>query len=71
MISATGVIMLVLLALVVGYAIGAPLGVIIGLVSTAATKLLSYVRSIGRHVLKCRDRRSRREGDECPITYQA
>jgi hypothetical protein len=29
------------------------------------------VRSIGRHVLKCRDRRSRREGEECPITYQA
>ena len=29
------------------------------------------VRSIGRHVLKYRDRRSRREGDECPITYQA
>jgi hypothetical protein len=29
------------------------------------------VRSIGRHVLKCRDRRSRREGGECPITYQA
>jgi hypothetical protein len=29
------------------------------------------VRSIGRQVLKCRDRRSLREGDECPITYQA
>ena len=30
------------------------------------------VRSIGRHVLKCRDRRSRREGDECPmIIFQA
>ena len=29
------------------------------------------VCSIGQHVLKCRDRRSRREGDECPITYQA
>jgi heat shock protein HtpX len=42
MISATGVIMLVLLALVVGYAIGAPLGIIIGLVSTAATKLFSF-----------------------------
>ena len=42
MISATSAIMLVLLALVVGYAIGAPLGVIIGLVSTAATKLLSF-----------------------------
>ena len=25
------------------------------------------VRSIGRHVLKCRDRRSRREGNKCPI----
>jgi hypothetical protein len=29
------------------------------------------VRSIGRHILKCKDRRSRREGEECPITYQA
>ena len=31
------------------------------------------VRSIGRHVLKCRDRRSRREGEgeECPIIFQA
>ena len=29
------------------------------------------VRSIGRRVLKCRDRRSRRESEECPITYQA
>ena len=27
------------------------------------------VRTIGRHVLKCRDRRPRREGEECPITY--
>jgi heat shock protein HtpX len=42
MISATSAIMLVLLALVVGCAIGAPPGVIIGLVSTAATKLLSF-----------------------------
>ena len=24
------------------------------------------VRSIGRHILKCKDRRSRREGEECP-----
>ena len=29
------------------------------------------VRSIGRHVLKCRDQRSRREGEECPIIFQA
>jgi hypothetical protein len=29
------------------------------------------VRSIGRHVLKCKDRRPRREGEECPIVYQA
>jgi hypothetical protein len=29
------------------------------------------VRTIGRHVLKCRDRRARREGEECPITYHA
>jgi hypothetical protein len=29
------------------------------------------VRAIGRHVLKCRDRRSCREGEECPITYHA
>jgi hypothetical protein len=29
------------------------------------------VRSIGRHILKCQDKRSRREGEECPITYQA
>jgi hypothetical protein len=29
------------------------------------------VRSIGRHVLKCKDRRSRREGEECPIKWQA
>jgi hypothetical protein len=29
------------------------------------------VRTIGRHVLKCRDRRPRREGEECLITYHA
>jgi hypothetical protein len=29
------------------------------------------VRSIVRHVLNCRDKRSRREGEGCPITYQA
>jgi hypothetical protein len=29
------------------------------------------VRSIGRHILKCKDRRSRREGEECPIKWQA
>ncbi len=29
------------------------------------------VRSIGRHVLKCGDRGARREGEDCPITYQA
>ncbi len=29
------------------------------------------VRSIGRHVLKCKDRRPRREGEESPIVYQA
>jgi hypothetical protein len=29
------------------------------------------VESIRRHVLECRDKRSRREGEECPITYQA
>jgi hypothetical protein len=29
------------------------------------------VRTIGRHVLKCPDRRPRREGEECPITYHA
>lgn len=42
MISATSAILLVLLALVAGYAIGAPLGVTIGLVSTAATKLVNF-----------------------------
>jgi heat shock protein HtpX len=42
MISATGAILLVLLALVVGYPIGAVLGAIYGLVSTAATKLLCF-----------------------------
>ena len=30
-----------------------------------------YVRSIGCHVLKCRERRSRREGEDCPIIFQA
>ena len=40
--SAASAVMLVLLAMVAGYAIGAVLGVIIGLVSTAATKLLSF-----------------------------
>jgi heat shock protein HtpX len=40
--SAASAIMLVLLALVAGYAIGAVLGVIIGLVSTAATKLRCF-----------------------------
>ena len=29
------------------------------------------VRTIGRHVLKCHDRRPRSEGEECPITYHA
>ena len=28
------------------------------------------VRTIGRHVINCKDRRGRREGDECPITCQ-
>jgi heat shock protein HtpX len=40
--SAASAIMLVLLAMVAGYAIGAVLGVIIGLVGTAATKLLCF-----------------------------
>lgn len=42
MISATSAILLVLLALVVGYPIGAVLGAIYGLVSTAATKLFYF-----------------------------
>ena len=29
------------------------------------------VQSIRRHVLDCRDKRARREGEECPITYRA
>jgi hypothetical protein len=29
------------------------------------------VQSIRRHVIDCRDKRSRREGEEYPITYQA
>jgi hypothetical protein len=29
------------------------------------------VRTIGRHVLKCHDRRPRSEGEECPIAYHA
>ena len=29
------------------------------------------VQSIRRHVLDCRDKRLRREGKDCPITYQA
>jgi len=29
------------------------------------------VRTVGRHVLRCRDKRVRREGEACPITYQA
>jgi hypothetical protein len=29
------------------------------------------VRTIGRELIKCRDKRSRREGDACPITYRA
>ena len=31
-----------------------------------ALRARSNVRSIGRHILKCKDRRSRREGEECP-----
>jgi heat shock protein HtpX len=42
MISATSAIMLVLLALVVGCSLGAVLGIIYGLVNTAATKLLGF-----------------------------
>lgn len=42
MISATSAILLVLLAFVVGYPIGAVLGAIYGLVSTAATKLFYF-----------------------------
>jgi hypothetical protein len=29
------------------------------------------VRSVGQHVLSCRDKRLRREGEQCPISYQA
>ena len=29
------------------------------------------VRTIGREITKCRDKRARREGDECPIGYRA
>jgi len=29
------------------------------------------VRTVGRHVLRCRAKGARREGEECPITYQA
>jgi hypothetical protein len=29
------------------------------------------VQSIRRHLIDCRDKRSRREGEECPITYRA
>jgi hypothetical protein len=29
------------------------------------------VRTIGRHVLGCKDKRAHREGENCPVTYQA
>jgi hypothetical protein len=29
------------------------------------------IRTIGRDVIKCMDKRARREGDECPIIYRA
>ena len=29
------------------------------------------VRTIGRHILGCKDKRAHREGENCPITYQA
>jgi hypothetical protein len=29
------------------------------------------VRTVGRHLLRCRAKGARREGAECPITYQA
>jgi heat shock protein HtpX len=60
MISATGAVMLVLLALVVSLPIGLMLGIIWGLVSSAASKLLHFWNS---HEFVPMDRGGRRVGD--------